>query len=186
MSDTPDATTPPPAPEQPDAAAVAPAAPAAPLPPENAGRGTLLALLIVPAAIAAWSIVSAVGFISGWIPLLVSIGALALYRRGSGGRISYAGAIRVALIALGTIVVSFLAGPVIGDTSGYIARALSRGRLLEGIVSWYGAGGDLAINLLLVLAFTVLGIVIVFRTAAQQLKEQRAADAATGPGSVAG
>ena len=41
-------------------------------------------------------------------------------------------------------------------------------------------GGDTLIGLLLVLAFTVLGVVVVFRTAATQKKEQAAAEAAAG------
>jgi hypothetical protein len=179
MSETPDSSTPVPAP-QPAPAAAAPAV----LPPENRLRGTLLALLIIPAGIIVWVLIAAIGFISGWVGIGVAVGALALYRFGSGGRISYNGAIRVSLIVVFTIVVSYLAGFVAGNPA-YFARAFQSGKFFEGIAATMGrGGGDTTINVLLVLAFAVIGVVLVFRTAATQAKADQVAGATPTAGTL--
>jgi hypothetical protein len=164
MTDTPDAAVPQPTP-------VAPA----PLPAENRTRGTLLALLIIPAGIIVWVIVAAIGFISGWVGIGVAVGALALYRLGSGGRISMNGALRVSVIVVLTIVAAFIAGVVAADPN-YFSRALQAGKFVEGLGATIArGGGDTLISVLLVVAFLVIGVVLIFRTAATQAKEQQAA-----------
>ena len=175
MSDPTDA----PVPASTPATPVQPAVPVV-LPAENRTRGTLLALLIIPAGIIVWSVIASIGFISGWIAIGIAIGALALYRFGSGGRVSYNGALRVSVITVVTIVLAYISGFVVPN-GAYFARALRSGKFFEGLdATMARGGGDTLIGLLLVLAFTVLGVVIVFRTAATQKKEQAAAEAAAG------
>jgi hypothetical protein len=170
--------------ETPSAPIPAPAATPAVLPPENRLRGTLLALLIIPAGIIVWVLVAAIGFISGWVGIGIAVGALALYRFGSGGRISYNGAIRVSVIVLFTIVASYISGVVAGNPS-YFSRALQSGKFFEGLSATMSrGGGDTVINVLLVAVFAVLGVVLVFRTAATQAKADQVAGAAPTVGTL--
>ncbi len=73
-------------------------------------RGTLLALLIIPAGIIAWVVLWQFGLIASIVALGIAIGALWLYRIGSGGRISRTGAIRVTIITVVTLLLAFLGG----------------------------------------------------------------------------
>lgn len=167
MSETPNPGEPVPTP------AVAAAASA--LPPENRLRGTLLTLPIIPAGVIVWAIVAAIGYISGIVGLGIAIGALALYRLGSGGRISFNGAARVSAIVLGTLVLSFIAGIVVPNAS-YFSRAAQSGRFFEALsYSMTLGGGDTVINVLLALLFAALGVFTIFRTAATQAKQEQAA-----------
>jgi hypothetical protein len=125
-------------------------APVAPPPAENRARGTLFALPIVPAGIVAWSLVSAVGFIAGWIAIAIALGALWLYRKGSGGRIGVNGAVRVSIITVVTLVLAFFAGLIASDLFGAPPQT---------------ADGDLVISIVLSAIFATLGIFVVFRTA---------------------
>lgn len=76
---------------------------------EHIGRGVARALLMVPVGIAAWLVVRNLGFISGWIALVVALGMLALYRSGA-RRLSGVGATIVILLAGVTIATALLAG----------------------------------------------------------------------------
>lgn len=164
MSDTPDITAPEPAPVTPVV-----------LPAENRTRGTLFALAIIPAGIIVWVIVWAIGFIAAIVGIGIALGALALYRFGSGGRISINGAVRVSVIVIVTLILSFIAG-LVSDNVAYFSRAMQSGKFFEALQYTMSlGGGDLTINLLLVLVFAVLGVVIVFRTAFTQAKTERAA-----------
>jgi hypothetical protein len=151
MSDAPDITTP----AQPSPAV---------LPPENKTRGTLLALLAAPAGIIVWNVVWAIGFISGWVSLGVALFALWLYRKGSGGRIGYDAAVRLSALTVVTLAVAFFIG-------------LAVDRAVYGPFVQYT---DLGLNIVVLVVFAILGVVIVFRTAATTLKQQKAADAAAG------
>jgi hypothetical protein len=161
-----------------------PAATPAILPPENLLRGTLLALLIIPAGIIVWVIVWAIGFVAAIVGIGIAVGALALYRRGSGGRVSYNGATRVSVIIVVTLILAFIAG-LVSDNPQYFSRAAQTGKFFEGLAAQFArGGGDYLINLLLVAVFAVLGIVIVFRTAYTQAKADRAAGATPTAGTL--
>lgn len=176
MSDTPEVPTPanPAAqPAVPAEAAPAPA-PAAPftlgapaaqavLPVENKTRGTLLALIALPAGIIVWNIVWAIGFISGWVSLGVALVALFLYRRGSGGRIGYDGAVRLSILTVVTLGAAFFIGLIV-DRVTY-----------GGPVQYTNLG----LNVVLLVVFAIIGIVIIFRTANTTLKQQAVAEAGT-------
>ena len=169
MTDAPDpAATPAPLPAQPAGPTV--------LPPENRTRGTLLALLIIPAGIIVWAIIWSIGYISGIVGIGVAIGALALYRKGSGGRISLNGAARVSVIIIVTLVLAFFVGVIVGDPLLF-QRAARTGRFIEAFTQELGLyeTGGLVINILLLVVFTVLGVFTVFRTAVTQAKQQPAA-----------
>jgi hypothetical protein len=167
MSDTPPNPVPEPAP--------APAAAPAVLPAENLMKGTLFALLIIPAGFFAWGFVAALGSFSWIVGAGIVFGALALYRYGSGGRISFAGAGRVSVIIVVTLALSFIAGFVFPGWS-YFARAISSGKFFEGLAAVLGrVGGDAAIDIIAVVVFAIIGIVVAFRTAAQQKKTLPAA-----------
>ena len=71
-----------------------------------------MALLIIPAGIIAWVILWQFGLIASIVALGIAIGALWLYRFGSGGRISRMGAIRVTIITIVALLLAFLAGLV--------------------------------------------------------------------------
>jgi hypothetical protein len=139
------------------------------LPPENKSRGTVLALIAAPAGIIVWNIVWAIGFISGWVALGVALLALFLYRKGSGGRVSIDGAIRLSILTVATLIVAFLSGLLVD-------------RITYGGTVIYS---DLGINVLLLVAFVVIGVVLIVRTALTQKKELAAAETAVATPSVA-
>ena len=143
------------------------------LPPENRLRGTLLALLIIPAGIIVWVIVWAIGFIAGIVGIGVALGALALYRLGSGGRISLNGALRVSIITLVTLALAFLAG-IVSDDLRYFGKAVQNGTFFDAVgAAMNRYGGDMTINVLLLLVFAGIGVFTIFRTAMVQRRELR-------------
>jgi len=163
MSDTPEVTTP-------------------SLPSENVPRGTLMALLIIPAGIIAWVILWQFGLIASIVALGIAIGALWLYRLGSGGRISRMGAIRVTIITIAALLLAFLAGLVADVLPLYASQrnvnfvsALTSGEFWE-VFNHAVANnfGDVAVQLVIALVFGALGCFSVLRTAFVQT---RAADA---------
>ncbi|HLU28530.1 MAG TPA: hypothetical protein VKZ65_08835, partial [Glycomyces sp.] len=56
--------------------------------PVNEVRGVLFALAIIPVGIILWGIVWSLGFISAIVGFAVAIGAMFLYKLGTGGRIT--------------------------------------------------------------------------------------------------
>jgi hypothetical protein len=164
MSGTPEATTP-------------------SLPSENVQRGTLMALLIVPAGIIAWVVLWQFGLVASIVAFGVAIGALWLYRFGSGGRISRTGAVRVTIITIVTLLLSFLAGLVADVVPLYASqRNIDLVSALTSSEFWTFFNhalanniGNVAFPLILALGFGVLGCFSVLRSAFVQT---RAADAA--------
>jgi hypothetical protein len=135
------------------------------LPSENVPRGTILALLIIPAGIIVWTIIWSIGFIASIVALGVALGALALYRLGSGGRISRTGAIRVTIITIVTLVLSFIVG-IVSDNLAYYLKAINAGRFFDALSADIGrAPGDYAIQFVLAIGLGALGCFSVLRTA---------------------
>jgi hypothetical protein len=166
MSETPETSAPVPTPAEP-----------AVLPAENLLRGTLFSLLIIPAGVLAWGLVAAFGYISWIVGAGIVFGALALYRYGSGGRISFGGAARVSVVMLITLALSFIAGFVTPQWA-YFSRAISTGKFFEGLGAVIGRNVENAgFDILAVVVFAVIGVVVAFRTAAQQAKQLPAAQA---------
>jgi hypothetical protein len=166
MSETPETSAPVPTPAEP-----------AVLPAENLLKGTLFSLLIIPAGVLAWGLVAAFGYISWIVGAGIVFGALALYRYGSGGRISFGGAARVSVVMLITLALSFIAGFVTPQWA-YFSRAISTGKFFEGLGAVIGRNvGNAGFDILAVVVFAVIGVVVAFRTAAQQAKQLPAAQA---------
>ena len=171
MSDTPEDTS----------AAVPPTPPTA-LPPENVQRGTLLALLIIPAGIIAWVILWGFGLIASLVAFGIAIGALWLYRFGSGGRVSRSGAVRVTIITIGALILAFIAGLVSEVLPMYANQrnldfisALTSGDFWSFFNNAVANNfGDVAVQFVIALAFGVLGCFSVLRTAFRQTREMEA------------
>jgi hypothetical protein len=163
-----------------------PAADPASLPPENVPRGTLLALLIVPAGIIAWVILWGFGLIASLVAFGIALGALWLYRFGSGGRVSRTGAVRVTIITVVALLLAFLAGLVADVLPMYanqrnidFVSALTSGEFW----SFFGNAvdnnfGDVAVQLVIALAFGALGCFSVLRTAFRQTRAMEAGPSA--------
>lgn len=144
------------------------------LPPENRLRGSLVALLIVPAGIFAWAAFWSFGVIVGVVGIAVAAGAVGLYRWGSGGRIGYAGAGIVSAIIAVTLGAAFVTGLAVDDPQ-YFARALRNSvalpTIVDGALSHYTA--DIVISVLLAAVMALGGIGFAFHTAAKQRRELR-------------
>lgn len=161
------------------------------LPSENIPRGTLIALLIIPAGILAWVLLWRFGIVASLVAFGIAIGALWLYRFGSGGRVSRTGAIRVTIITVVALVLAFLAG-LVSDVLPMYAnqRNLNPVAALTSPEFWsffsHALGnnpGNVAVQLGLALVFGALGCFSVLRTAFVQT---RAADAAAAAGATPG
>lgn len=85
---------------------------------ERVGRGALVALLILPAGVAAWLLVWSLGYVASIVAALVSVGAFWLYTRGAGG-ISRVGALVVLGITVVTLLIAFFAGIVLDVAKAY-------------------------------------------------------------------
>ena len=79
-------------------------------PHEDVNRGTVVALLTIPAGIIVFVLVWSIGFIASAVTLGVAYLARFLYVLGSGGVISRVGAIRVTFITIATVLLSIVAG----------------------------------------------------------------------------
>ena len=164
-----------------------PAAASPSLPSENVQRGTLVALLIIPAGIIVWVLLWRFGFIASIVAFGISLGALWLYRFGSGGRISRTGAIRVTIITIAALALSFFAGLVSDVVPLYASqRNIDVVSALTSSEFWTFFNhalsnniGNVAVPLLLAAVFGVLGCFSVLRTAYRQTAPAAAPDAAT-------
>jgi len=86
--------------------------------PENVLSGALLALLAVPVGVVVLALISSIGFIASIVGYLVAFSAVWLYRRGSGGVISRAGAWVVTGIVALTLVIGIWISLVLGAAGG--------------------------------------------------------------------
>lgn len=80
------------------------------LPSENVQRGVVFALIALPAGVVAWDILWSFGFVASIVAFGVAYLAVRLYRFGSGGRVSRTGAIAVAVVTIGTLIIAFISG----------------------------------------------------------------------------
>jgi len=148
-----------------------PASPATPV--EDVNRGTVVALAAIPVGVIVWTVVWTLGAILSIITYGVAFLAMFLYKLGSGGTISRAGAIRVTIVTIVTVVLSIITG-LISDVAVGIGRvtgdgpiaALSNPNFGE-VFSSYVTSGDagLLFSLGIALLFGVLGCFGVLRTA---------------------
>jgi hypothetical protein len=99
-----------------------PAQPSAPI--EDVTRGTVLALLAIPAGIIVFVLIWSIGFIASAVTLGVAFLARFLYLLGSGGVIGRAGAVRVTVITISTVIASIIAG-LVSDVAIGIGQVMS-------------------------------------------------------------
>jgi hypothetical protein len=163
-----------------------PIAPTQPI--ENVQRGTVFALLIVPAGIIVWVILWQIGFIASIVAFGVALGAMRLYRFGSGGPVSRTGAIRITIITVATLVLSFFAGLVANLLPAYAnhyhvnpIEAITSPQFWNIFVSSTTNPdnfGSLGVSFLLALVFGALGCFSVLRTAFVQTRNASVASSA--------
>lgn len=172
MSGIPENESVPASPGEPVPPAAPPAAtPVAPvLPPENFVRGTLLALLAIPAGVIVFVLVWNLGFVSAIVGFAVAFAASFLYRFGSGGRVSVRGAIVVTAITVGTLVLAFLIA-IASDISQIRHESLLESLFGPYLLPAVGANG---LSVVLAIVFGVLGCFSVLRTAFQQARTDAA------------
>jgi hypothetical protein len=156
---------------------------------ENIGRGALVALLIVPVGIAAWIVLWQVGVVASIVSFGIAIGAVFLYRLGSGGAVSRMGAICIILITAVTVLLAIFGG-IVSDVAVGLGQYLgiSPFEALNEPKFWDVFGGyvsdpqqqsDLALPVILGLAFGVLGCFSTLRNALRATAANEAAQAAT-------
>ena len=153
------------------------------LPAENVQRGVIFALLVLPLGVVAWDILWSVGFVASIVAFGVAYLAVRLYRFGSGGRISRSGAIAIAAITIGTLVIAFISGFAVNIVGLYSEQTGSS--IPESLVSprfWSIVFGSMAnpqslISLLLAAVFGALGCFSILRSAFRQTQAQPAAGA---------
>lgn len=140
-------------------------------PVEDVNRGTVLALLTVPAGVIVWVLIWSIGIILSAVTYGVALLAMWLYTRGSGGSIGRAGAVRVTVITLATVAVSIVAG-IISDVALSISRlahvspieALSASQF-NSVLANYIEGGTWVVSVLIGIAFAILGCYSILRNA---------------------
>lgn len=142
-------------------------------PVEDVNRGTVVALLTIPAGVIVWTLVWSIGFIASIITFGVAILATFLYRLGSGGTISRAGAIRITIITLVTVALSIIAG-LVADVAIGISQvanvspieALSNPAFGEVFATYLSTGGgNLYFSLIIAVVFGILGCFSILRGA---------------------
>ncbi len=173
-----------------DPSATAPAAdqhePAAPqeFAPEQVGRGILLSLLVIPAGVLAWAIIWQLGFMSAIVAFGVAVGAVWLYRRGSGGRIGAIGIAATIVVTIVTLVLAFLAGLAI-DLAAFLEIDIPTAitspefwdlfllNVFDNPELWEAMTGDIVFAVL----FAALGAFSVFWRLAKAAKADKQTDA---------
>lgn len=148
------------------------------LPSENVQRGVIFAMLALPVGVLAWDILWGVGFVASIVAFGVAYLAVRLYRFGSGGRISRNGAIAIAAITIGTLVIAFISGFAVEFVGQY--SRISGASIPESLVSsqFWGivftamTSSQALISLLLAAAFGALGCFSILRGAFRQTRVQ--------------
>ena len=157
------------------------------LPSENVQRGVIFALLALPAGVIAWDILWGFGFVASIVAFGVAYLAVRLYRFGSGGRVTRSGAIAIAVITIGTLIIAFISGFAVDRLGSY--TQVSGQSIPEALVSsrfWGIVFGDIAqpsslLSLLLAAVFGVLGCFGILRNAFMQTRAVPTADATPAP-----
>jgi hypothetical protein len=140
---------------------------------EDVNRGTVVALLTIPAGVIVWTLVWSIGVVASIVTFGVAILATFLYRLGSGGVIGRAGAIRITAITLVTVVLSIIAGLVadvaigIGQVAGISPIEALTHPGFGDVFGLYLSSGDggLYLSLGIAVLFGILGCFSVLRGA---------------------
>jgi hypothetical protein len=120
----------------------------------------MLALLIIPAGVLVWVGLWSLGFITSIVAFGIAVGAVWLYRKGSGGLITREGAWTVTAIVVVTLLIAFWLGLVLDEAGGI--KHLDR---LSNPVFWRYFSEDFGalvkqdiLSLLIAVAFAALGV----------------------------
>lgn len=167
------------------------AVPTAVLPPENVVRGLLLALITVPLGVIAFSIIYSLGYIASIVALGVALVAYFLYRRGSGGRVSTVGALVVAGVTIGTLVLAFIVAQYVavavalGDVYGMswfeVLTAPEFGSVAAEILADSEVASGIVGDAIFTAVFGLLGCGAVLFNAFRAARAEKSADGATPP-----
>ncbi len=150
------------------------------LPTENVQRGVIFALIVLPVGVVAWDILWSFGFVASIVAFGVAYLAVRLYRFGSGGRVTRSGAIAIAVITIGTLVIAFISGfavDLLGDYSRISGQSIPESLVSPrfwGIVFGAMFQPQSLISLLLAAAFGALGCFGILRGAFRQTTAQPA------------
>ncbi|MEO6116169.1 MAG: hypothetical protein ABIP33_07275 [Pseudolysinimonas sp.] len=153
------------------------------LPSENVQRGVIFALLVLPLGVVAWDILWTVGFVASIVAFGVAYFAVRLYRFGSGGRVTRNGAIAIAAITIGTLIIAFISGfavQIVGLYSQEFGTSIPESLLAPrfwSIVFASMTSGSALISLLLAVVFGALGCFGILRQAFVQTRVQPTMDA---------
>ena len=149
------------------------------LPSENVQRGVIFALLALPAGVIAWDILWNFGFVASIVSFGIAYIAARLYRFGSGGRVSRTGAIAIAVITIGTLIIAFISGfavQIVGLYSNEFGTSIPESLLAPRFWSIVFASmttGQALISLLLAAVFGALGCFGILRNAFLQTRAPR-------------
>ncbi|MHC5797762.1 hypothetical protein ACVXZ4_16555 [Lacisediminihabitans sp. FW035] len=141
--------------------------------PENVVRGGIFALVAVPVGIVLWVVIWSIGIVSAIVAFAVAAFAAWLYRKGSGGLVSKVGALVIAAIVLGTILLSFYFG-LVSDYAKFAGEQLGLNPFAAVLdpLFWPNFNADFGLllngnllNLVFALALGTLGAFSVIRKA---------------------
>ena len=154
-------------------------------PSENLQRGVVFALLALPVGVITWDILWTFGFVASIVAFGVAYLAVRLYRFGSGGRVTRSGAIAIAVITIGTLIVAYISGyavQIVGLYSTQFGTSIPESLLAPRFWSIVFASmttGSALVQLLLAAAFGALGCFSILRNAFMQTRVQPTVDATT-------
>ncbi|HEY4153740.1 MAG TPA: hypothetical protein VGM38_10515 [Pseudolysinimonas sp.] len=146
------------------------------LPSENVQRGVIFALIALPAGVIAWDILWTFGFIASIVSFGIAYLAARLYRFGSGGRVSRSGAIAIAVITIGTLIIAFISGfavQIVGLYSQQFGTSIPESLVAPrfwSIVFASMTSGSAILPILLALVFGALGCFSILSTAFRQTR----------------
>ena len=147
---------------------------------EHVGRGAILALLIIPVGVVVFVLISSIGIYASIVSFGVAFGAYWLYQRGAGGVISRTGAWVVLAIVVVTVLLSIYADLVWGFATG--VPGYSQWEVIGQPGFWpqfndkfFSLLSEDSLNVILILAFGLLGSARILRNAFRRTSTRPAA-----------
>jgi hypothetical protein len=140
--------------------------------------GSLLALLVIPAGVILFTMISSIGFVASFTGFAIAFGAVWLYRKGAGGIITRAGAGAITGIVVVTLLLGFYVSMVFDFANAFAKSATNLGHPLTAWTAFNNAAfwplfnenfgplfSDNALFFVLALAFGILGSFRILRRA---------------------
>jgi hypothetical protein len=140
--------------------------------------GSLLALLVIPAGVILFTLISSIGFVASFTGFAIAFGAVWLYGRGAGGIITRAGAGAITGIVIVTLLLGFYVSMVFDFANAFAKSATNVGHPLTAWTAFNSAAfwplfnenfgplfNDNALFFVLALAFGILGSFRILRRA---------------------